>query len=365
MQTSYLDRETSDAIKGIALMFMFIHHFFTFPDWYVNGISYPELSLFARYLKEPFKICVSVFAFLTGYFYFFGRQQTYRYALRKITDILLSYWAVFLPLMLLAAALGYYRFDVSGFVRELFALERPIMIFCWYVTFYCVSMLLMPIAAKLPTNALWADAVLLLAVPVAAFAGLRGILENELMIEGSPASEILVNLRDWFPCVISGFLCAKHRVFERFLDGISGKIQSNSAKVCVWLFLICAAFLGRAICPRFTLGSIQVTGQWLELTFAMDIFYAPVFVYGVARLWQFLKGSVLSKAMGCLGRQSLLMWFLHCVFFDVYEEVTQPILYAPKNPILVLLFGLILCYIPAVFIDRLVKPVQKLKNKYL
>lgn len=68
MKTSYLDRPISDAIKGIALIFMFIHHFFTFPEWYVSGISYPELSLFARLFCWPLKICVSVFAFLTGYF---------------------------------------------------------------------------------------------------------------------------------------------------------------------------------------------------------------------------------------------------------------------------------------------------------
>ena len=121
----------------------------------------------------------------------------------------------------------------------------------------------------------------------------------------------------------------------------------------------------RAVCPRFSLGSIQAAGEWLELTFNMDIFYAPLFVYGVAKFWQFLKGSILSKVLGYLGKQSLLMWFLHCVFFNVCKETTQPILYAPKNPLLVLLFGLILCYALAVLIDGLLKPVRNLKNKYL
>jgi uncharacterized membrane protein len=71
MHNSYLKRDISSAIKGIALICMFLHHFFTFPDWYVEGISYPYLLGIVQYFYAPLKMCIPVFAFLTGYFYCF------------------------------------------------------------------------------------------------------------------------------------------------------------------------------------------------------------------------------------------------------------------------------------------------------
>ena len=58
-------------IKGIALIMMFFHHFFTFTEFYIDVISYPMLEQVFVFLQQPFKICVSVFAFLTGFFLLF------------------------------------------------------------------------------------------------------------------------------------------------------------------------------------------------------------------------------------------------------------------------------------------------------
>ncbi len=64
-----LSKRDSDIIKGIAIILMYVHHFFCFPTWYVDGISYPQLTGFAEFFRFPTKICVPVFAFLTGYVY--------------------------------------------------------------------------------------------------------------------------------------------------------------------------------------------------------------------------------------------------------------------------------------------------------
>jgi len=72
---SYFDKHTTNIIKGIALIFMFIHHMFTFPDAYIDGISYPALEPYAKWLCTPFNMCVAIFAFLTGYCYFFCKEK--------------------------------------------------------------------------------------------------------------------------------------------------------------------------------------------------------------------------------------------------------------------------------------------------
>lgn len=58
-----------------------------------------------------------------------------------------------------------------------------------------------------------------------------------------------------------------------------------------------------------------------------------------------------------IGDKSLLMWFVHCAFFGVTKVVFQPILYAPKWPVLVLLWGLLICYIVSRGIDCVVKRI--------
>lgn len=146
---SYFDRNVTDIIKGIALIFMFVHHFFTFPDWYVESISYPELSHFAQYFCAPFKICVPVFAFLTGYFYDYTKTKSLNDSIKKITDILITYWFVYIPFLTIAGCMGVYSGNFKDIFLEFFALKRPVMVFCWYVYFYCISMILLWMIAPL------------------------------------------------------------------------------------------------------------------------------------------------------------------------------------------------------------------------
>ena len=114
----YFDRDTTNIIKGVVLIMMFMHHFFTFPDWWVDGVSYPVLRTLAPYFTLPFKMCVPVFCFITGYFYYFNDHKDYKYSLKKITDILISYWGVFIVLAVLAVICVGYEYSVSSVIKE-------------------------------------------------------------------------------------------------------------------------------------------------------------------------------------------------------------------------------------------------------
>lgn len=365
MKTPYIDRDTTAQLKGLALIFMFVHHFFTFPDWYVEGIAYPGILPFVRFLQGPLKMCVVIFAFLTGYFYWFSSRKTLKYSVQKITDVLLSYWAAYFPLMILAVALGCWKFSLSGMVKELLALERPIMFFCWYVYFYYVTMLLLPLLAKMQTKSPLADAALLLVLPMMAFNILRGILEYEFGLESHVLLEILSNMREWFPCIIAGYLCGKYSFFETYLEPLTERIAKGWGKYLLYLLLCGGSFFARLICPRFSLGAVSVAGNWMELTFTMDILYGPLFFYGAAKLLKAIPWAMVKKPLQALGKQSLMMWFLHCVFFGCCKEFTQPVLYFLKNPLLVTVFGLGVCYLAALALDFPLKKLLKLKNKLI
>lgn len=338
MKKGYFPRPISDAIKGVALILMFIHHFFTFPNWYVEGISFPLLRPFITGLCGPTKICVSVFAFLTGYFFFLGTDKGYRHSLRKIRDTLFSYWMVYLPFLALALALGCYSLGPVEMIQEAFGLGSEVMIFCWYVYFYCAAMLLLPLTDRLSTGTLWTDALLLGLLPLVGFSALR-----ELLPDCIPC-KIAAVLQEWYPCVLAGFLFAKYDLFAQIFEPISRNFSSRWGKGLLWLILAGAVCLARALWPRFRLGQAYVHGIWLDIPVNMDVIYAPIFLYGLKNLLELINCPRLLSLLGKIGRESLLMWFLHCLFFNCCREFTQPLLYWPKLAILVLPWGLILCY---------------------
>jgi len=71
----YFDKETTLIIKGIALLMMFMHHFFTFPKWWPNDTSVLFFNNYYGLFKDPLKLCVGLFCFITGYFYYFNKGK--------------------------------------------------------------------------------------------------------------------------------------------------------------------------------------------------------------------------------------------------------------------------------------------------
>lgn len=362
MKTPYMDRRTVSAIKAIALVLMFVHHFFTFPEYYISGISYPALEPLIRFLRTPTRLCVGIFAFLTGYFYHVSRQQTLRYSLRKIRDFLISYWTVYGLLLALALALDCWKGSAASFAGGLIGANGSVMIFCWYVHFYIMAMLILPALMKLSCGNLAGDSLLLLVLPVVAVTGVMGMLQAEFGVESGTLVEILSAVKEWLPVVMSGYLCARYALFEGYFDNVLLKVRHSWRKTLLCLGLCGGAFFGRLLCPRMMLGSISVAGGWIELIFSLDIFYAPLFVYGMTNLLRNVKVPVLRRPLEAIGNRSMLMWFLHCAFFNCSKAYTQPILYCLKNPLLVLLFGLGICYLAAVLIDIPLKKVLKRKK---
>lgn len=359
MKLSYMDRNTTAAIKGIALICMFVHHFFTFPGFLIDGIVYPGLQAFADDFCEPMKICVPVFAFLTGYFYAFCKTRTFRYSLRKITDLYVSYWFVYLVILIFAVVTGSWQFSAYSVVFELTGVRTTLMVFCWYVVFYSYSMLMLPLLTKADDHSPWEDVLLLLVLPVTLCCVLA-----QMELEGF-LYDMVINIRNWFPGIASGYLCAKYFVFEKFFDKMVNRWPHAAGKVLIWTIMVLSGLAGRYWWQFLYAGSLEIRSGLYPIKFTADILYAPLFVYGAANLLQYIKNTVLGRILQQIGKYSLHMWFFHCIFFNACRNVTQPILYAPRLPVLVVLWGLLLCYVPSVLIDKLIRPANKLKNRFL
>lgn len=357
-------RAETDSVKEIALICMFVHHFFTFPSWWGGVIEYPTIAALAPVFQAPFRICVPVFCFLTGYFYSIGQNRSWRHVLRKASDFLLSYWAAFALLAVAAVVSVGWPYTPLAVIQEAFALKRPTMLFCWYVMFYLPALLLLPLVPRLCTGKSGIDVgIWVLLVPLLMLR-IRGHVHSDA------AWECMGYLMEWFPCMCFGYLWGRYDWFasaQTWLQTRKSSVAGQAAGLAADLALAAAAAMGRWILPALT---VTVPGMpWSgtapsTVSVSLDLLYAPLFVFSLVGVLRFLPG-VLQKVLGSIGKHSMMMWFLSCIFFGNAAEVFKPILYAPRNPVLVLVWGLLLCWAGSVLLDGAVAPIRRGKNRLL
>ncbi len=357
----YYDKRETDLLKGIALILMFVHHFFTFPSWWIEGVSYPIFLRAAPYLSSPLKICVCIFCFLTGYSYFFRPKKNLSYSLRKITDLLIRYWAVFFIFAALACWLVGQTYTPVSFLLEMAALSRPIMVFCWYVTFYVLFMLLMPLLSRILGRRLSVDLLLSVLVFPACIKAVNAFIPSAML------SEALTLLEEWIPCVFIGYLTAAHGLFEK-AERILERLRWRPGRIILAVLAVLILPFGRYFLPRLTFytPTIPLIDKVFTLTVSLDFIYTPLFLFFLLVLVRATaRAKVPAKILESIGQESLLMWFLSCLFYNPCREIFQPVLYFCPSAALVTIWGLMLCYAVAFVLDLPLKRLAALKNRLI
>lgn len=359
-KTPFFDRNGTQILKGIALIMMFYHHFFTFPNWWPEGAEYPLLEQLAPYFCVPLKMCVPVFCFLTGYFYYFAKNKTLLYSVKKITDILIFYWGVFFVFAISAVACGYH-YDLIPFLLEIPALFRPTMWFCWYVYFYYISMLALPFLTRLMSPKYWLDLIIsVVIVPVVLFCGLRAA-------DSALAQEVLQNLLFWLPTLLSGYVVAQHDIFRKIERFETDLIHSDRVRMIVYVFSVLLLPMCRHFSPNtfIHLFNAKVLNHSVIAYVNLDVILTPLFIYSVIQIHNRVSLPFVEKILSQIGKYSLLMWFASCIFYNNSKAVFNPILYYPHNPVLVTVWGLLLCYVFSFVMDKVLSKVVNIKNSLM
>lgn len=338
---NYIKREYTNIIKGLAIIIMFAHHFLTFPEWIIQGVNFSASDTFADFFNLPLKICVSLFAFLTGYFYYFRKKKTVKYSVKKATDIYLYYLIVLGIFIVFAYCLNCYQITAKGVITELLIINRNNMTFGWYALFYIIAVLVLPFYSKRAEKNPILTFCLGVVIPNLIALALNTVnnhIGNDIV---NSAIESLSHIT-WFSCVASGYLFAQKGLFQK-MDIICSK--RRGVRVLVYLALMILPFLAR------------------KQNDNLDIVYAPLFIFGLVGILRMIKHIKILYPISFLGKYSLLMWLLHSIFFNVSKQYTQPVLYYLNNPVLVLLTGLVLCLAAAVILTYPVKGIIYLKDK--
>lgn len=322
-----ISKNDSYIIKAIAIFLMFIHHFFTFPHWILSG-GYTKFSF---YFNAPTKLCVSIFAFITGWAYVLSSKHTLRNSFERICKFLINYWIVYIPVLLLSVCIFKYRPSALDIISEAFGIDTPVMKFCWYVSFYIISMILLPFIYKFIDKSLILAVVSGVIVPILFFSVLK------LLVPSKSGLQLLFNnLKHWFPCICIGAIFNRYNLFRYF--------SVYTLRINRWIILF-AAF---AIC---NIGRYFIS--------ALDILYCSVLVFAIVNI-HFVSNSIITKILVSIGKVSINMWFLHCILFNsITTNFFQPLIYWPKNPVLIYIWGVIVFYVLANIFTIIDKKVAK------
>lgn len=330
-------KETKDItvfIKGITIILMFCNHLFPIPEWIFDSNTVVSFAIgsktIASYVGGFGKICVSVFALLTGIglYHIFQRRQyqesnieRIKYSARKIFDILIVYWGIlFLFYIPLATVFGVNNYSISELLSNIFLINTSIIQVAWYVRFYVELMITLPILYLLlrETNK-YKDGLIFIAIIllhlIAYVFGVNYIEEyfNYLMV------------------VVVGYFYEKYQI-----NKVISNIFCKGILVSIITLLVLVLFRGMF--------------KTIYL-FNTDIIFAPIFVGIVYNLY-FKVNIKLRFIVSILGKYSLELWFLHAIFF-IGSEQLQKIGYWPKIDFLILLWTLCMLLPFAIVYNRL------------
>ena len=331
-------REMTECLKGICLILMFIHHFFQFPQYYIEGISYPSLEGFKKY-QGHFQICVAGFAFLTGYFYAFSKRQTIGYSIQKIFGLYIGYWVVLIFAACVALITNTFDLSFGEFVLEILAIKHRFLCFCWYVLFYLLAMLYLPLIVYLAKDNLLLWLLFGFFAPIGAYMVLGKYFQS------------LEKFQVYFPIILGGVLSGRYSLFSR-LDSQMKKLVRGQ------FWLIAFGGLVVVLIVFFEPGWLYYGPHNLIFNMMRKIIRIasiPLFIFGLLKLLELVKWNNALLPLQTIGKYSMLMWFIHGIFFNVSKTITQPILFWPKHPILVTIWGLVLCSLLAWLLNWPVK----------
>ena len=347
-----MSRKASLTFKGLAIVFMLLTHFLDYRQ--PTNLLTPFIGSrnFDSYIGYSAGICVAMFAFINGYGLTAALEkragffQKAAYILIKAIVFLLEYWVIvfslFLPFYLTAGL----PFDWQLLLRTLVG-YNGLCAFAWYVWFFLIILLTIPFFSALFSKKMpWWLGLVLAYIPITLFVVISSLVDKNDQIE-------------W----LRGYLCHAISVlgglvFYRFDLFAKGRELLSKAGLNHWWFylvlsllgLVTAGILRKGIVFPFAL--LPLLFLWTNLFDEHDLPKSVVFAFG----W--------------LGKLSMPIWFIHCLFFTQYVNQIIPIfdfVSVLRIGIAIALFALILS-IPAALVYYWIfmgakKGINALKSK--
>lgn len=332
MINTYISKDESNAIKGIAILFMLFYHLF---NRVTDGVEYiwvgeQPLTKFLSTAAYP----VPFFLMMSGYglFYTYKQQRLNIHSTAKRTfKLYLHYWTVLLIFVTIGVfvASDHYPGDWVDVVNNVTGIKCTYNYETWFLLPYVVLSLLAPLLFRIMEKVKpWQSLAVSFFISYgASFIVSRyitpGILDNTILV---------------FIIVTTGLL------FEFVIGACMMQLSDKKAQEPKGKSLISNGYLGLILFVALVLLRCFIRIPWAAFYSALIVL---LFINTKRPKW-------LDKILEILGKQSMVMWMVH-TYFSIY--LFHDFIYGFKYPVIIYMLLICISYFVAVLIGYLVSIV--------
>lgn len=342
MNDNTITKNKSLGIKFIAVLLMIMLHTFAFPDR-ISNVEYTSIFILnglpiEYYIGRLGSICVGMFTFLSGYglYISYSRNINYKGIFKRIYNIYLNYWIVFLIFIPIGIVMNRYSVDMKELLLNFIGLKDTYNGEWWFLRLYIMLLLLYPILIKI-INKYNKNSIIILSFLINI--GGYGLTKITYIIGINSViiSSIVLVLGGQFLFIL-GIIVAKYGLF----DWLKIKLKFSRLMGIVSLIGIILIMLVTV--------DVLVIGEVLKLIFI------PIFI--------FILAIVINKnsKLAILGKHSTNMWLTHSFFcYYLFQKFT----FASKYSILILAQQVIVTIIISIMINKMITFMKNtsIKNK--
>lgn len=359
ISNSFITKNDSKALYGIAILFMVFHHCFCIPDR-LNYDYIPVLRGFEFESKVAYigKLCVAIYAFVSGYALtktanskeVNSVSQRFENNLRLVGRQLIHFYSKFWLVCLIFIPIGILFFDKQWSAKDVIwacLFGARINTEWWYVKQYLFLLFVFPLIDCFLFCLV--DKKKILYCIILLFAVFFLVLGCKFSRWEGP-KHFLVNLYynvniDYMIIFLCAVLISKFKIFE--------KIDLRIAlPFYFYVLLLLGVFLFRW---RYVKGPAQSN---------YDIYLTPVFIFALVKLLHEKKMSFHAQnVLQYFGKYSTFMWLTHTFWIYYYF---QKIILLPKYSLLIYVWAVAIALVNAIVLDMLYKRIETLilgKNK--
>ncbi len=323
-----IDKKDSRILKGIAIIGMFILHFWAYEGW-----LYPNVSIDGFLPKSIYvaigafgNFCVSLFAFLTGYSFFAvqDKWKNLKTRIKNMIEFLVYYWIYEIIFLLIGISQNCVIPDFKIIILNMFGIKTGVGMpyvnvpFAWYVSFYLFVILIYPLFQWLMRKPALLSIIIAL---VMYFISIKYLDNAKTIIS-----------------VFGGFLYAK-----------------CMKEISIKKYIILELFLG------FVTLLLKIIAPNVFLDF-FGLFYTFLIVGINTIVKHYLNNNSIIKGMRFilqqLGIHSMGMWYISGMFFVLGESI-QKIVYFHKEPFIIVIWAILFSFIIVFLIDEIFDLIKK------
>lgn len=337
-----MDKNQSVSLKAFAVVLMFWHHLFGCDTFLTNGIYYPYFSFGSEFeivVALGGKLCISLFAFASGYGLYksYVEKANYSKILTSIFKFLMEYWVVMF-VVAIPYLLYFDKFNLDYLLVNLFTLlhndEMLYVSLSWYVKVHLGFLIMCPLMKYVSSkcNNFMLEIYLFIVLPRMLTIYLP-YSEAEFVDLGTSILSSISLLCRWLPVFYVGVLFAKYGIIEK----IRSKTFIGVGEDSIWKTVI-----SLVVSSLLIISSLYLRCGWGEDSLTNSI-CVIVFLVGFDELYYRVikRIKIIEEIVVFVGKYSFQFWLLSGMFFLNTTEFTW-LLYLPKYKILICIWNFVI-----------------------